>query len=102
LQWGQVGPGETKTLRVFYLGRNAAMTNPSDEPRYIPEHFRWVLVWGAAVLARVRQGETAPQVWYAQKHDWRDKMHIEFSKGRPRYTNPPQQMANGNEWDGFP
>lgn len=99
LQWGQTGPGETKTIRVFYLGRQPPMINPGDEPRYIPDYFRWVLIWGAAINARVRQGEAAPQEWYVKREDWRNKMHIEFSKGRPRYTNPPQQQASGNVFD---
>lgn len=99
LQWGQTGPGEDKTLRFFYIAEPPIMVNKSDEPKYIPYRFRWVLVWNGAINCRIRQGESAPAVWVNKHQDWRMKMHIEFSKGRPRDPNSPQQAASGSDWD---
>lgn len=101
LQWSAAGPGETKSLRFVFIAETSDLIGPSMEPIWIPRKFRWVLVWGAAILARDRQGESHPPVWDRNHIQWRERMQISFSKGRPRDTNPSQQSAAGSEFDTF-
>lgn len=99
LQWRMQGPGEDKTLRFFYIAEPGDIIGASAEPIYIPRRFRWVLVYGAAINARDKQGENHPVQWERKKIEWRERMHLAFSKGRPRDPNSPQQGAAGSEQD---
>lgn len=97
LIWLQDGPGEDKILRFFYIAETNDLNGPQQEPIYIPRKFRWLLVWSAAIKAREKQGESYPPVWMQEKIAWRERMHIAFSKGRPRDPNAPQQGSAGSD-----
>jgi hypothetical protein len=97
LQWGTGGPGENKTLRVFYIADPPVLTSPAAEPDFVPPKYRWAIVWGGAIAARLRQGESAPGGWYMQRQAWRERWHIAVSRGRPMDPNAPQQKANGTQ-----
>ena len=86
-QWGSDGPGSATTIRFTFLPEANELTQPADEPRYIPSRFRWLLVWAAAIIGREDADEQAPAAWMRARDYWRARFHISIGKGRPRGTN---------------
>jgi hypothetical protein len=67
LQWGTSGPGEDKTLLAVFVQEPIDLVSPIDVPFLIPERHRDLLVWSAAVIARmIRDDDNVPRKWEQQ------------------------------------
>lgn len=98
IRWGPNGPGQATTMRITYLPEANQLKDPSDEPRYIPSRYRWLLVWTAAIIGRKIADEGVPGQWLGEQQEWRQKFHIAMSKGRPRGTNRSRAMPVGDAY----
>jgi hypothetical protein len=85
IRWGTDGPAETKTIRVFILPSCVDLTQPTDEPDFIPPKHRRLLIWSAAIVARLALDEDAvPQRWINRREQLRLSFWTALSKSRPR------------------
>ncbi len=83
LQWGTSGPASDRTIRVFYYALPVDMVADLDEPELIPDSFREILVWAAAVRLRVIGDEEAPRAWVTQLNTLREDYWKAISRGWP-------------------
>ena len=88
LQWGVSGPGEAKTLRVFYIAAPVDMVDDSDEPTLVPDAFHELIVWSAACWCRTIADEEAPNAWLRAREDLQLDFWKYVSRGRPHDDEP--------------
>lgn len=98
LQWGTIGPGSERTLRVRYLAKAEKMLNDIDEPQLIPPEYRELLVWSAAVYLRTIADEMAPQAWLGKLEELQHDFWKGLSKGRP-HTYVPRVRPSQSDLD---
>ena len=83
LQWGQSGPGSTKTLRFEYFPKITKMIEDDDEPDLVPSEHHDIIFWSAAIDLRNRADEMAPQAWLIERESLRMDLWKDISKNRP-------------------
>jgi hypothetical protein len=97
LQWGVEGPGENKTLRIYYLAQAQEMHEAVDEPRLVPPPFRYLLVWSAGIIMRAKTDTNPPAIWVAQANRWRERWHMALWKTM-REAERPGPQNDGSEF----
>jgi len=83
LQWGESGPGATKTLRFEYFPKITKMVEDDDEPNLVPPEHHDIIFWSAAIDLRNRADEMAPQAWLIERESLRMDLWKDISKNRP-------------------
>lgn len=98
-QWGENGPGQDTTIRMFYLADAVEMRDKGEEPVLIPWRFRWLLVWRAGVIAKTVANEDAPAKWVKHCEDIQSQLHSSLSSGRPKLGNAARiQLRNQDDF----
>jgi hypothetical protein len=82
LQWGTSGPGSARTIRAVYMASPQDLSDPLQEPYLVPPEYRWLLVWGAAVILRDMADEEAPARWVAKRDELREVFHLALAQGK--------------------
>jgi hypothetical protein len=102
LHWGDSsGPAEDKSLVWEYLGEGEVLVDPLQVPIYIPYRHRYLLVWQAAVLARLDVDEdSVPQNWLRKADELLTDYIMDLSQGRLRFTVPPRQEGTFSSTSG--
>jgi hypothetical protein len=102
LQWGQTGPGSTRTLEAAYHAAAEWMKDPADEPALIPNQFRHLLVWSAACLLLQIRDIEAPGQWLMRRDEIRMRWHKYLSMGRPTETGFPGIRNTDPDYGPYP
>lgn len=83
LQWGDSGPSTQRTIRFDYMAVPTPLVSDEDVPELIHEQFHEMLVWAAAIQARIVADEQVPQTWTMRLQEFRDDYWDTLSRGRP-------------------
>jgi len=92
LSWpSSAGPTDAKTYRWFYLADAEELILPTQTPLLIPYRYRYLLVWKAALNARIEVDEdNGPALWRQKVEQLKESYHIDLCQGRLSFSIPPR------------
>ena len=93
------GPTEDKTFRWFYLADAEELLVPTQTPLLLPYRSRYLLVWHAALNARMEVDEdNGPATWRLKVEQLKEDYMLDLCQGRLSFTIPPR-ISNRSLYD---
>lgn len=83
LQWGSEGPSSEQDMRLLYFAQPVGLAEEEDEPDWLPVRHRHLLIWSAAIVARLAADNKAPGAWEKMLGNLRLQVRHQLSMGRP-------------------
>lgn len=98
ITWRPNGPPVTKSLSVAYIAQPYELENSADEPQWLPERYRHLLVWSAAAILRDTLDEEVPASWRKRIDDLRWRFWNAMAASKP--MEPARQTIINHDTGG--
>lgn len=95
-------PSSERTLTILYVGSAAEMEQDDQEPVLIPQDYRDLLVWSAAIILKLIADEKVPKSWQERQEQLRWQWWKTLSMGSPhQYPAPSIRHMYGDTTRSF-